>query len=115
MMSQILLEKILKNDFNMNLNDIIRFLLIYKKGDYIYPSVIKEKFNFNDRTVYKLLSILEHEKIIQMYYEVFCYNCNKSIKKYETFSEIDELFTCDNCNDNLDIANNIRIVYKVVK
>lgn len=114
-MSQTLLEKILKSDFNSNLNDIIEFLLIYKKGDFIYPSVIKRKLNLDNDNVYKLLSILEREKILKMYYEAFCYRCNKSIKMYETFAEIDDSIICDNCEDSLHIGDNIKIVYKVVK
>ncbi len=114
-MSRILLEKILKNEFSLNFEKIIDFLLIYKKGDFIYPSVIKEKFNFDNKSVYELLSILEKEKIVKMYYEAFCYNCNKSIKRYETFAEIDDSFLCDNCEDTLYFENNIKVVYKVVK
>lgn len=115
MMSQTLLEKILKNDFDSSLIEIIKFLLIYKKGDYIYPSVIKEKFGFDNHCIYKLLSILEQEKLVKMYYEAFCYKCNKSIKMFDTFAEIDDSFFCDNCEDALCIENNIKIVYKVVK
>lgn len=115
MMSQDLLERILKNDFELNLDKIIKFLLLYKKGDFIYPSTIKEHFDFNKKDVYKLLSILEQEKIVKMYYEAFCYSCNRSIKMYDTFAEIDVSFSCDNCEDILNIENNIKIVYKVVK
>lgn len=46
-MSRDLLEKILKSEFDLNLNELIDFLLLFKKNDYIYPSTIKNKFNFN--------------------------------------------------------------------
>lgn len=114
-MSQDLLEKILKNKFNYNLNELVQFLMLFKKNDFIYPSTIKNKFKIDDKKIYEFFSILESKKIVKMYYELYCYTCNKTIKLYENFSQIEEKIVCDTCEENLIYESNIKIVYKVVK
>ena len=113
-MSQNLLEKILQDDFNYYTKELIDFLMLYKKNDFIYPSAIKNKFSFDDKTIYNLLSILETNQIVKMYYEVFCYNCDRSMKIYERFNEIEEIAICDMCENSMYYDTNLRIVYKVV-
>ena len=100
-MSRDLLEKILKSEFDLNLNELIDFLLLFKKDDFIYPSTIKNKFNFNNEKIYALFTILEAEKIVKMYYEIYCH--------------IDESIICDYCENNILNENSIKVVYKVVK
>lgn len=114
-MSRDLLEKILKSEFDLNINELIDFLLLFKKDDFIYPSTIKNKFNFNNKKIYALFTILEAEKIVKMYYEIYCYTCNKPIRIYENFSQIDESIICDYCENNILNENNIKVVYKVIK
>ena len=114
-MSRDLLEKILKSEFDLNLNELIDFLLLFKKDDFIYPSTIKNKFNFNNKKIYALFTILEAEKIVKMYYEIYCYTCNKPIRIYENFNQIDESIICDYCANNILNENSIKVVYKVVK
>lgn len=114
-MSRDLLEKILKSEFDLNLNELIDFLLLFKKNDYIYPSTIKNKFNFNNKKIYILFTILEAEKIVKMYYEIYCYTCNKPIKIYEKFGQIDNSIICNYCENNILNENSIKVVYKVVK
>lgn len=114
-MSRDLLEKILKSEFDLNLNELIDFLLLFKKNDYIYPSTIKNKFNFNNKKIYTLFTILEAEKIVKMYYEIYCYTCNKPIKIYEKFGQIDNSIICNYCENNILNENSIKVVYKVVK
>lgn len=94
--------------------ELIDFLLLFKKDEYIYPSTIKNKFKFDDKMIYNILNILEEHHLIKMYYELFCYTCNRSIRLYERFSQIDEMLMCDICETNFDL-NNIKIVYKVIK
>lgn len=114
-MSQDLLEKILKNKVDKNLEKTIKFLLTYKKDDFIYPSVIKRKLKFEDKKVYEILSVLENNKIIKMYYEIFCYNCNRTIGLFEYFSQLEENMACENCEGSLNSMDNVKVVYKVVK
>lgn len=114
-MSQDLLEKILKNEFNSNLDELVKFLMLFKKNDFIYPSTIKNKFKFNNKKIYTLFTILEKEKIVKIYYEIYCYTCSKSIKIYENFSQIEESLFCDYCETSIFNENNIKVVYKVVK
>ena len=113
-MSRDLLERILKDKTSVNLEKIIKFLMLYKKDNYIYPSVLQRKFNIPDSEVYDILSLLEENNLLKMIYEVYCYKCNHS-KFFEYFNEIEEDFYCDNCEDALNNINNVKVVYKVVK
>ena len=115
-MSQDLLERILKNKFNHNIDELISFLLLFKKNEFIYPSIIKNKFKYDDKEIYEVFNILEKQHLVKMYYELFCYTCNRSIKLYETFSQIEETIICDICENPLIInKNNIKIIYKVIR
>ena len=116
MMSQDLLEKILKKIINDDkLQELIDFLIIYKKGSYIYPSVLKRQFNYSDKEIYKILSILEKEKIITMYYEVICDNCNKTIQFVQYYKDLEEYYYCENCESNINTMYSVKVVYKVEK
>lgn len=116
MMSQDLLEKILTNKLNekIDLNELVSFLLMFKNGQYIYPSVIKRKFNISDMQVYDILNTLEEEKYLKMYYEVFCGFCSKKLAIYEYYSQLEEYTFCEDCEENNTTLNNVKIVYKVV-
>ena len=116
MMSQNLLEKILINkiDDKINFKELVNFLVMFKKGQFIYPSIIKRKFNISDEEIYNILNILEKEKYLKMYYEVFCGFCSKSLKIYEYYSQLEEMTYCDDCEENNITLNNVKIIYKVV-
>lgn len=90
MMSRDLLEKILINKLEneVNLNDIVDFLLTFKKGQFIYPSTIKRKFKMTDKNIYNILNLLEKENYLKMYYEVICGFCSKELKLYEYYSQL---------------------------
>lgn len=88
-MSHDLLEKILSDSINSDIEAIINFFSNYKKGDFIYPSILK------------------------IYYEYFCYNCNRSSGLYEYYSKLPESYICENCEDNLTL-DNVWVVYKVI-
>lgn len=112
-MSQDLLEKVLNNQFELDFSKkIVCFLKNYKKGDLIYPSLLKRKLNVNDDLVYKILSVLEKNNLLKINYEYFCYKCNSGSRLYQYYSEIPETYLCDNCEDNLTM-NNVKVVYKV--
>ncbi len=112
-MSHDLLEKILSNNVESDIDAITNFFNNYKKGDFIYPSVLKRKLDINEKETYKILSVLEKSNLLKINYEYFCYNCNKSSKLYEYYSELPESYACDNCEDNLTL-DNVRVVYKVI-
>ena len=114
-MSQDLLERILKNKVDKNLDEVIKFLITYKKNDFIYPSAIKRKLKFEDKKVYEILSVLENNGIIKMYYEIFCYNCNRTIGLFEYFCQLEQNMECENCEESLNSMDNVKVVYKVVK
>lgn len=112
-MSHSLLEKILINKVNVDINLIIQFLDNYKKDDYIYPSVLKRKLKIDEKETYKVLSILEKNNLIKLYYQYYCYNCNNTSELYEYYSKLPDTFICRNCEEILTL-NNVKIVYKVV-
>ena len=112
-MSHDLLEKILSDSINSDIDAIINFFSNYKKGDFIYPSVLKRYLNIDEKEIYKILSILEKSNLLKIYYEYFCYNCNRSSELYEYYSKLPESYICENCEDNLTLGN-VRVVYKVI-
>ena len=116
MMSQVLLERILVNKINkeINFNELVNFLSMFKNGQYIYPSAIKRKFKILDKEGDDILRILEEEKYLKMYYEVFCGFCSKSIGLFEYYSQLPKTIYCDDCEENNITLNNIKIIYKVV-
>lgn len=116
MMSQDLLEKILINkiDKKIDLNELVHFLLMFKNGQYIYPSIIKRKFKISDKEVYNILNLLEEKKYLKMYYEVCCGFCSKSLNIYEYYSQLEKFTYCDDCEEYNTTLNNVKIIYKVV-
>ena len=112
-MSHDLLEKILNNKIESDIDTIINFFDNYKKGDFIYPSVLKRKLKIDEKEIYKILSIMEKSELLKINYEFFCYNCNKSSNLYECYSELPEEYICENCEDCLTL-DNVRVVYKVI-
>lgn len=112
-MSQTILEKILIKINDLDTSELIKFLLTYKKNEYIYPSVIKNKFKYTDDKVYKILNTLEEAGILKMYYEYYCYNCDRNTKMVECFNQIEVPYYCDNCGEELHFEN-VKVVFKVI-
>ena len=50
-MSHDLLEKILSDSINSDIDAIINFFNNYKKGDFIYPSVLKRHLNIDEKDI----------------------------------------------------------------
>lgn len=112
-MSHDLLEKILSDNINCDIEALINFFSNYKKDDFIYPSVLKRHLNIDEKEIYKILSTLEKFNILKIYYEYFCYNCNRTSELYEYYSKLPESYICESCEDNLTL-NNVRVIYKVI-
>lgn len=115
-MLQGLLEKILKNELDdeSNLAEIKSFFMMFKKGQFIYPSTIKRKFSLSDEVIYHILESLEREKYLRMYYEVICGFCSKSLGLYEYYSQLEEKTYCDDCEEDSITLKNVKIIYKVI-
>ena len=115
-MSHDLLEKIVKKSVKSksSIDDIVVFFESFHKGEYIYPSVVKRNFNLEVNEVYKILSSLEQNDFLKIYYEFFCYTCNSCSQLFEYFSQLKESYICNICEQELSI-NNVKVVYKVIK
>jgi len=113
-MSRNLLEKILDDiQITTNKNLLIEFLCSYKLNEYIYPSVISRKFKLPNEEIYKILTELEKSKIIKMYYEIYCLNCNHSNALVPFYNKIFDYTECDSCSEKLTVEN-VKVVYKVI-
>jgi len=113
-MSQTLLRKILLSEACENIEEIIKFLQLFKPGDYIYPSVFKRNLKCSVEETYKILLLLEKNHFLKIVYIIECYTCNKEIAKYEKFNQIDEMY-CDQCDEKLSFPENVKVAFRVVK
>ena len=117
-MLQDLLVKVLKTKVNMSnstFEKLIRFLQNYKIGMYIYPSVIKNNINIKKEEIYKILTILEKEKILKSYYEISCRKCGRKVELVEKLKDISEEVYCEDCEENIDILSSTKMIFKVMK
>jgi len=96
-------------------NEILDFLGNYTVGSWIYPGVLKRKFELTADEVYYLLSEMENEGILQSYYELYCSHCQKSMGVVHLFNELPEMFMCEICDEELSTLENTVIIYKVVQ
>lgn len=113
-MSQTLLKKILLSEACVDIEKIIKFLQLFKLGDYIYPSVFKRNLKCSAEETYKILLLLEKNHFLKMVYIIECYSCDKEIARYEEFNQIDEIY-CDQCDEKLSFPENVKVVFRVVK
>ena len=87
----------------------------YKIGMWIYPGIIKRKLNIPIVDVYYSLALLEEEKIVHSYYEIYCNNCHKSLGYiFEAINEIPYDFECESCHDVFRSLDNTILIYKVI-
>ena len=95
-------------------NDVLDFLKNYKIDSWIYPGVLKRKFNLTIDEVYSILSDMENEGILQSYYELYCSHCQKSMGVVRLFNELPENFMCELCDEKLYTLENTILIYKVI-
>ncbi|HBW13772.1 MAG TPA: hypothetical protein DEF30_08150 [Proteiniclasticum sp.] len=97
--------------------EIKNFLTQYKNKSWIYPGVIKRKFNVTIFQVYQFLSDLEEAGYVKGYYELYCGNCNKHSginEVFETLALIPETFICESCGEETFSVNSAILIYKVL-
>lgn len=103
----------LNND--VDIPAILEFFSNYRKNMWIYPGVLKRRFELELSEVYKILSELEEQGILKSYYELYCSHCQKSMGTVEVFNELPETFVCELCHDELPAIENAVLVYKVIR
>lgn len=100
---------------NTTVNSYITLLANYKTGMWIYPGVIKRKLNIPIVDVYYSLALLEEEKIVHSYFEIYCNNCHKSLGyTFEAINEIPYEMECESCHDVFRSLDNTILIYKVI-
>lgn len=100
---------------NVNPKNVSNLLMHYKKDMWIYPSVLKRELEISVNTAYNILNVLEDASIIERYYELYCFDCQRSTGLFKrTINEIPDEFECDNCQKTLLALENCRVVFMVV-
>lgn len=97
--------------------DITNFLKLYKSRSWIYPGVLKRRYNINIIDVYKFLGGLEEAGYIKGYYEIYCGSCNRHSgveEVFETLASIPETVECENCGSEILSLRNAILIYKVL-
>lgn len=97
--------------------DITNFLKLYKSRSWIYPGVLKRRYNINIIDVYKFLGGLEEAGYIKGYYEIYCGSCNRHSgveEVFETLASIPETIECENCGSEILSLRNAILIYKVL-
>lgn len=96
-------------------DSISKFLQSYRSGMWIYPGIIRRKFELSINIVYLILRGLEKDGLIEGHYELLCGKCSHSTGvTYRVFNEIPEKFICDLCDDELIGIENATLIFKVL-
>lgn len=93
---------------------ILEFFKHYKYGMWIYPGVLKRKFDLSIDMIYMILDEMEKGGILQSYYELYCSQCQKSMGTVQLFNELPDTFYCEICNAELPALENTILIYKVI-
>lgn len=91
------------------------FFSVLHPGDFIYPGHLKSKLCIDIKTAYLFMEDLKTEGFVKNLYEVYCMDCGRSKGIFlEALSDFDENFTCDFCNKQLSVSEDIIVLYKVL-
>lgn len=83
---------------------------------WLYPGVFKRRTGIPMGKTYDILSLLEEERILDGYYELYCSQCQKSSGVVvKAFNEIPETFVCEVCLNELPGVENAVLIYKVIQ
>lgn len=97
-------------------NQFNKYISTLKTGNYVYPGMLKSRMNLEIKIVYEILDALRKEGFLSFLYEVYCFNCDRSTGVYlDSLSEFDEDMCCNSCSEKLNVADNLIVLYKVVK
>lgn len=97
------------------IEDVIGFLETFK-GIYLYPRVLKRKFNIDMSKAYEILNELVKIGILQLAFEIYCSDCDKFQNVvYDSLNEIPKNITCEYCGYDIDFNKDIIVIYKVNK
>ena len=94
---------------------ICAFISNYKTGSWIYPGVIRRRFNMDIKLVYRILNLLQKNGYIESYFEVCCRKCKRSLGDvYRNYDDIPDTLECGNCGVETNAPQNAYIIYKVM-
>lgn len=113
------INETIKKESLLSANQIVlldKFLVTYKKDDYIYPGALIAKLKIESLLAYKVLRKLEKAKFIRKSFEIYCCDCGEFQGKiYDYFSEIPDKMYCNQCLKRLDPIDDVIIIYKVIE
>lgn len=95
--------------------DILSFINKFK-GIYLYPRVVKRKFNIDMVKVYEILNQLVKYNVLSLAFEIYCNECDKFQNYvYDSLNEIPKNIACEYCGKDIDFNKDIIVVYRVCK
>ena len=112
MKEKINIEQVIK-DLNKvdikNKDRVISFLGLYRKGEYIYPSVVARncKISYNDA-----ICVMESISILKKCYLYRCENCGESYKQFFD-KDLEGDIYCENCDSKID-KNNKELYFQCI-
>ncbi len=87
----------------------------YKKGMWLYLSVIQRLVKIDADQAYKLLKTLEEYGVLKRYYKPICCKCHRSTSEcYDAAGEMPHSFECECCGFENVSADTTISVYKVL-
>jgi len=100
---------------DQKINILLKLLALYKKGDWVYPSLIIRKLKITADNAYNVLNKLRKAGILELNYEIYCHTCNKFVGEiYSTLSQVPERCECDTCGAEMNIEDNLIVIYRVI-
>ena len=86
-------------------------------GDLIYPNDLKADLAVDTLTIYKMLEELKKYGYLSTVYEVCCHNCgnSKGVILLDSLLDLPDDIHCASCGQRLNIADDIIVIYRVVK
>lgn len=77
--------------------------------------MFKSKLNITIENAYHILEELKKQGYLIHWYEVYCYDCNKSTGVFlDTPRKFNPEQYCDYCGKQLSVDENLIVLYKVV-
>ena len=94
----------------------LEFFSCLEVGDLVYAGMFKSKLNITIEYAYRILEELKTQGFLVHWYEIYCYNCNKSTGIFlDTPRKFKPELYCDYCGKLLNMDDNLIVLYKVVK